>query len=337
MPKTSLRLSSTSDTKEARLVALENFTPGAYVRHKITGKQGVFQELNLGYVLPEVWVQFESETEILVPTSCNPLDLELLESTEQQMEEISSKDQLTSSETVVTVEATATIALVMEELTEEEASERQRLELKVERAFYEAGTALRELRDQGLYRSTHPDDFEGYCRDRFGKTKQSVNYLIAAAGVYKNLATTIGCRVLPTSERQVRDVASFEKEVQIQIWSEAVAIADGKVPSSRIVKSVVERIKEKPLHLASDYCQSGEVFFLQRLTEGQRKYNGYWAIAIEVENRFTVKAAVYKEVVEVKQENMKRIDSEQTQAEIQEIYERIRRLLECHLDPIDEV
>jgi hypothetical protein len=45
---------------------------------------------------------------------------------------------------------------------------------------------------------------------------------------------------------------------------------------------------------------------------------------------------VYNKVVEVKQENMKRIDSEQTQAETKEIYEQIRQLLECQLDPIDE-
>lgn len=247
------------------------------------------------------------------------------------------------------IEAHNAAVEVIKELTEEELVNLHRLELKVERAFYEGGTALKEIREQRLYRNTHPDDFEGYCRDRFGKTKQAVNYLIAAAGVYKNLETTIGCRddnqsqtttngcrVLPTSERQVREVASFEKEVQVQIWSDAVALAEGKVPSSRIVKSVVERIKEKSLHLASDYCERGEVFFLQRLTEVGRKYNGYWAIAIEVENRFTVKAAVYNKVVEVKQENMKRIDSEQTQSEIKEIYEQIRRLLECQLDPIDE-
>jgi hypothetical protein len=38
----------------------------------------------------------------------------------------------------------------------------------------------------------------------------------------------------------------------------------------------------------------------------------------------------------MKQDRMKPIDSQQTQAEIREIYERIKRLLECQLDPIDE-
>jgi len=54
-----------------------------------------------------------------------------------------------------------------EELSPDEESERLRLERKVERAFYEAGLALRELRERRLYRSTH-QNFESYVQDRFG-------------------------------------------------------------------------------------------------------------------------------------------------------------------------
>ncbi len=101
-------------------------------------------------------------------------------------------------------------------------------------------------------------------------------------------------------------------------------------------RGIVEQLKEKPLFLASNYCKEGEVFFLQCLTQQERKYNGCWAIAIEVENRFTVKAAMYRGVLEVKQENINRIDSEQTQAEIREIYQRLTQLMKRQLDPIDE-
>ncbi|WP_292697811.1 MULTISPECIES: hypothetical protein [unclassified Nostoc] len=54
--------------------------------------------------------------------------------------------------------ATATItvtAVEVTELTEEEQSDRLHLERKVERAFFEAGKALAQLRDRRLYRSTH--------------------------------------------------------------------------------------------------------------------------------------------------------------------------------------
>jgi hypothetical protein len=44
-------------------------------------------------------------------------------------------------------------------LSQEEELQRLHLERKVERAFYEAGKALMELRDQRLYRSTHQFPF----------------------------------------------------------------------------------------------------------------------------------------------------------------------------------
>ena len=72
------------------------------------------------------------------------------------------------------------------ELSYEEERDRLHLERKVERAFYEAGRALRELRDRRLYRSTHKT-FENYCRDRFGFTHRRINYLIAGSRVVENL------------------------------------------------------------------------------------------------------------------------------------------------------
>ncbi len=122
--------------------------------------------------------------------------------------------------------ATITVTAVeVPDLTEEEQRDRLHLERRVERAFFEAGKALTELRDRRLYRSTHKT-FEDYCRDRFAHSRQQSNYLIAAAGVYENL-TTIGCQnvadenlttngsqILPTSERQVRSMTKLEPQEQ---------------------------------------------------------------------------------------------------------------------------
>lgn len=91
--------------------------------------------------------------------------------------------------TVDVREAPLAAVEVIEDLTESEASDRHRLELKVERAFVEAGKALAELRNRKLYRSTH-HSFEDYCQDRFGYTRYSAYYKIAAAcEVFDNLLT----------------------------------------------------------------------------------------------------------------------------------------------------
>ncbi|MCC5670840.1 hypothetical protein LC653_45595 [Nostoc sp. CHAB 5784] len=89
--------------------------------------------------------------------------------------------------------ATITVTAVeVPELTEQEISDRLLLERKVERAFFEAGKALAQLRDRRLYRSTHRT-FEEYCRDRFGYTHRRVNYLIAGSVVFDNIVTGTNC------------------------------------------------------------------------------------------------------------------------------------------------
>ncbi|MBD2364750.1 hypothetical protein H6G36_26860 [Anabaena minutissima FACHB-250] len=141
-------------------------------------------------------------------------------------------------------------AVEVPELTEEEQRDRLHLERKVERAFYEAGKALTELRDRRLYRSTHRT-FEEYCKDRFGYSRDAAYLKISATAVYENIQKflpTIGRQIpMPTNERQLRPLAKAELEPnkQASVWEQAVDQAGGKVPSGRVVKDVVDRIREK--------------------------------------------------------------------------------------------
>ena len=193
-------------------------------------------------------------------------------------------------------------AVEIPELTEQEQSDRLHLERRVERAFFEAGKALTELRDRRLYRSTHKT-FEDYCRDRFGHSRQKSNYLIAAADVYENLTTiccqnlppedltTNGSQILPTSEGQVRPITKLEPQEQWEVWQQAVELAGGKVPTGRIVKDVVQRIMERT-KVPNTY-QLGEV--CQILTKDNpelRGKGGCWAIVSAV-NEFSCTVRVW--------------------------------------------
>ncbi|MCC5640151.1 hypothetical protein LC593_30840 [Nostoc sp. CHAB 5844] len=148
---------------------------------------------------------------------------------------------------VVTVEVAA---VEVSELTQEEQRDRLLLEQKVETAFYAAGKALMELRVRRLYRSTHKT-FEEYCRDRFGYSRDAVYLKMSATSVYENIQKylpTIGRQIpLPSSERQLRSVAKAELEPaqQATVWQQAVQEAGGKIPSGRIVQSVVDKIRER--------------------------------------------------------------------------------------------
>jgi hypothetical protein len=163
--------------------------------------------------------------------------------------------------------ATIDVAAVeVPELTQEEQRDRLHLERKVERAFFEAGKALMELRDRRLYRSTHRT-FEEYCKDRFGYSRDAAYLKISATEVYENIQKflpTNGRQIpMPTNERQLRPLAKAELEPnkQASVWEQAVDQAGGKVPSGRVVKDVVDRIRERT-KIPNPY-QLGEICILQ--------------------------------------------------------------------------
>jgi hypothetical protein len=232
---------------------------------------------------------------------------------------------------------------LVDQLTEEEQSDRLHLERKVERAFYEAGKALMELRDRKLYRSTHKT-FEEYCRDRFGYTRMAASYKIAAATVMDNLTTnglqnqemsTIGLQneqmcpnglqILPTSERQVRSLTKLEPQQQQEVWQAAVEEAGGKVPSGRIVKDVVQRIMERT-KVPNTY-QIGEVCqILAKDNPDLRGKGGCWCIVTAV-NEFSCTVMIWDGEYTVRMDHLKPMNYTDSECQdMQSLSARIKKL-----------
>jgi hypothetical protein len=110
---------------------------------------------------------------------------------------------------------------------------------------------------------------------------------ISATVVYENLQKflpTNGQQIpMPTNERQLRFLAKAELEptVQANVWQQAVEQAGNKIPSGRIVKDVVDRIREStkvpnPHHI-------GEVcILLPKDNPDLRGKAGYWGVVSHV-------------------------------------------------------
>lgn len=246
------------------------------------------------------------------------------EITEVELNEIlvsAGRDTTTIPVTSITVEETE---VELKPLTESEEKERKRLERKVERAFYEAGSALRELRDQRLYRNTH-QTFEEYCRDRFGHSRQKSYYLIAGAEIYHTLSTN-RCQILPTTEYQVRPLAPLEPPQQPIAWNEAVTEAEGKVPPARLVREAVQQLKDKPQNI----YEVGEVVGVMAKDHPQlRRKNGCWAIVTAV-YEFSCDLQFWNGVAElVRIEYIKELGyTEEDCQSVRELCNRIKRLRE---------
>ncbi|OYD87131.1 hypothetical protein CDG77_31120 [Nostoc sp. 'Peltigera membranacea cyanobiont' 213] len=215
--------------------------------------------------------------------------------------------------------------------TQEEQSDRLHLERKVERAFFEAGKALIELRDRRLYRSTHKT-FDEYCLDRFGYNRSRSYQLVDAAVVVDNLQKCPQIvDILPTAEGQVRPLTKLQLQEQQEVWLKAVELAGGKIPTGRIVKYVVQRIMERT-QVPNTY-QLGEV--CQILTKDNpelRGKGGCWAIVSAV-NEFSCTVRMWDGEYTIGLQHLKSFDYLPAEREqMQVICDRINRVYSSGLE-----
>ncbi|MBW4505905.1 MAG: hypothetical protein KME64_05275 [Scytonematopsis contorta HA4267-MV1] len=245
--------------------------------------------------------------------------------------------QASPDSTEITIKVTE-----IECLSEKEQSDRLHLEYQVARAFYQAGKALIELSSRKLYRSTHKT-FEEYCKDKFGFERRYAYRLIEASRVIENLITMCpnwtqneiengtfvmprdSVQVLPTNESQVRPLVPLEPEVQFQAWQLSVQETGGKVPSARLVKSIVEKIQQQTI--LPDSYKIGEV--CQIIANNKPKVQpqtSVWGI-ITSKKESSIEVTTWKGECQVKIEKLKSL--EYTDAEckyMQQLCQRLRRL-----------
>ena len=135
--------------------------------------------------------------------------------------------------------------------------------------FVVMGKALAQIRNERLYRETHPT-FEAYCQQRWALTARRARQLTDAAEIVRNLegsaedetSDTMGtivpivtpdkrvaCCVLPTSERQVRPLSRLGYRQQREVWQKVVEASQG-VPSEQQVEKIRDAMfpqsKSKP-------------------------------------------------------------------------------------------
>jgi hypothetical protein len=230
-----------------------------------------------------------------------------------------------------------------EDLTEEEERDRLFWERKVERAFYEAGKALKELRDRRLYRSTHRT-FEEYCWDRFGFRRRHPYRLIDAATVFEHLVQMCPDRtqnenlidvsqemcpnrtqILPTTEYQVRPLTELNPDEQLEAWQQAVEENEGKVPPARLVKDIVQRIRER--RPVPNPWRVGDVCaIIVKENPELRGYGGCWAIVSEV-HQFSCTVQMWDGLHQVRLENLKELlYSPEQQQEVVKLGDRLSKI-----------
>ena len=149
-------------------------------------------------------------------------------------------------------------------------------------------------------------------------------------GAQKEMVTN-GAQILPTSERQVRPLTKLEPEQQREAWAKAVESAGGKVPSGRIVKDVVQRIRERT-RVPNPY-RVGEVCQLIAKDDPElRGKSGCWCIVSEV-HEFSCTVTTWEGEITVRLSNLKSLDySEKDYQQMKVLCARLHRLYSDDLE-----
>lgn len=158
--------------------------------------------------------------------------------------------------------------------------------------------------------------------------------MVAGSEVVENLIGTNGSQILPTNERQVRPLAKLEPEQQRECWRQAVKAAGDKVPSGNVVKSIVDKIRERT-KIPVPYTK-GEVCTIITKDNPDLKGKGsHWCIVGEV-YEFSCQILTWDGEYTVKPENLKSLDMlDPDSAAMQELCTRLRRL--NSIDKIDDI
>ena len=166
---------------------------------------------------------------------------------QEQLVEVASVEAVVVEEAIVPAEEAGEVeAEEPQPLSEEEQQERERLEKQIVDSFYQAGVALRELRDRKLFRSTHRT-FEEYARDILGFSRIRLYQLMGAAQVYENIRENVNAPLtsLPTTEYQCRPLVKLSEREQVRAWKLAVKESGEKAPTSNMVKQAVLEVQQR--------------------------------------------------------------------------------------------
>ena len=139
-------------------------------------------------------------------------------------------------------------------LAPEERTELERHEAALENykeAEFEAGRALRAIRDKRLYRATHAD-FESYCAERWGFRGRNAYHLIDAADVLDDLTAADGVDALPAYASHARGLATLSVDDRVAVWKGLVEEQGPRVTTNDVTEAVKALKDERGSALAED-------------------------------------------------------------------------------------
>jgi hypothetical protein len=142
------------------------------------------------------------------------------------------------------LEAKSTAVELATPITAEEKQRLFRLEKVIDAKlgdFFEVGSALMEIKINGLFRETHRN-FNVYCQERWGFGRSYANKLIGSAERIQLLPQDLP---KPANEFQIRPFLKLEPDEFPKKWQTILDAAGARKVTSRIVEETLQLPKRK--------------------------------------------------------------------------------------------
>lgn len=118
--------------------------------------------------------------------------------------------------------------------------------------FVEVGNAIREIRDNRLYRESH-DTFEEYCKERWGWSKRHTNYQVEAANTAQIVGEISPTRPNASQAHELAPLAKEDPEEAQAVWAELKEQHGDKITAKKVKQAVNGRLKRE-----KEYGKLGE-------------------------------------------------------------------------------
>ena len=137
-----------------------------------------------------------------------------------------------------------TWSIELTSLTVPERTSLAALEETIERGFetfVEVGQALMVIHENKLYREGF-ENFNDYCKERWGWTRQHAHRLMSAAETVSKLKANPAVEELPKNERQARPLKKLHPDDRAEAWLEAVEESEGHVTQDKVAEVVARKL-----------------------------------------------------------------------------------------------
>lgn len=176
--------------------------------------------------------------------------------------------------------------------------------------FYQIGKALKQIRDEQLYRELLFNSFEAYVKERWDMARSHAYRLIDSSNVIDNLSP-IGDGILPQNESQARALARLKAIDQRNIWREFIASGTTMNASNirRFIKmrkkKVIPGVEPKPTNLIDIISSNYKRAVTAMLEQIQLAQNDHWQSTSRQAALFWLRVMQEKIVSSLQQANVK--------------------------------